>query len=444
MLRNGLGYSVAEWCKDNAYLSRNSHQNDERSLEYLHSAVREYCLHVMPPMSLNGCATKINDSLLVIAQYLSSVSRFIRNISHDSKYPFQCDVCFGVEAVPHPAFHDDGDDDRDSSDDDDNDDDKEPGVEYSSDYVGDLHNKLRHAQLKFVHKTVSPNVYAAEKYIANAAFAQSEECQRLADQMCIFDDDFVAFYNEVHPRNPVVADSQPRPRSKGSSDSITLLFEEAFAEFKQKLPEGDRTEYPKQRRFCVFVDRHAPHRGAQSVDGDEITIFEPPSDCDSLPEDCVEERFLETVRSCIIPHRGYGAEQRDETLQRPSSQIPKNDQTITGLSRAGGTILTFSFQVMSRDQIACRVYWNGSTQRFLPTDIGEILPALFGERIRTTSVKPQPKRDAPAQRMKKKDKKNDKGKMKQSHAQRGISAQIKVVRKIIFRNVHVFMYRMCG
>jgi len=364
--------SVAEWCRSTEYIQRYTAQrySEYSPIADLHHALRHE--RIINPKPL----IKIFDSLLVIARYLSSISQFIKSMPR-SNYPFQCDVCFGVE-VRVAARRADSE------------------VYNATDYIGDLHDKLLHNDLRFVRKAVPDGLLTAEQYITNPAFAESNECRHLARNIAICDADFVRFYNEMHPQRAIVSDDD---KEHTDGDRITQLMEEAFAEFKQKIPAGDREAYPLRRRFCIFVECCAPNRDidAQSMDGDEITIFEPPSDCDSLPKGCVEEYFQETARRCIIPHRGYSEELKEENDLRIPNFLKDflDEETITSQSWMMGTMLTFSFQAMSRRQIVCRVYWNGQTQRFLATDIGDVLPFLFdmNELDSRAENAPQPSED---------------------------------------------------
>ena len=71
-------------------------------------------------------------------------------------------------------------------------------------------------------------------------------------------------------------------------------------------------------RFNIFVDR-------RGNDKDRITFFEPPSVCNTLPENHVYERYFENIRKCIIPRIGFG----DRSKERDEISKAGDNQTIT-------------------------------------------------------------------------------------------------------------------
>merc|ERR1712154_235893 len=108
--------------------------------------------------------------------------------------------------------------------------------------------------------------------------------------------------------------------------------------------------YPHQRRVCFFVDR----RGKS----DEMTMFEPPNDCNKIEHDSVHEIGFEFLNTCMIP---------------------KADQHITASDRLCGQLMTFMFNVDASDEMRCYLVWNGQTMRFNGQHIFQILPNLFVE-----------------------------------------------------------------
>eukprot|EP01084_Bolivina_argentea_P286474 491431_1 len=103
-------------------------------------------------------------------------------------------------------------------------------------------------------------------------------------------------------------------------------------------------------------------------------MYEPPSVCDTIPYQHVAEWYFESVRKCIIPRKGFGDGSSDRNLNR---QADPCNTTINSQSEASGKLMTFSFNVESKEEIKCYLYWNGQTQRFLPMDIQQLLPLLF-------------------------------------------------------------------
>jgi len=108
-------------------------------------------------------------------------------------------------------------------------------------------------------------------------------------------------------------------------------------------------DFPRLRRFCVFVDRTRTHG-----DRDELIIFNPYYS--TINNEMVPQALSELSAQCLIPM----------TL----------DQPITTLT-ADPTLMTFSFHVESTQEIRLFLHWNGRSIRFYPQDIVEVLPALF-------------------------------------------------------------------
>ena len=62
---------------------------------------------------------------------------------------------------------------------------------------------------------------------------------------------------------------------------------------------------------------------------------------------------------------------------KKTDQEKAKSLSITSAEAIGGSLLTFSFNVESVDEIKCYMYWSGQTQRFYPQDIKQILPYMF-------------------------------------------------------------------
>eukprot|EP01083_Nonionella_stella_P140372 430334_1 len=136
----------------------------------------------------------------------------------------------------------------------------------------------------------------------------------------------------------------------------TLSDNSAYNDYDMKV-------FPRNKRFGIFVDR----RSGNDIDfsdqvpveqKDEITFFQQLNECDTIPNDHVKEWFIQARRECLIPGK---------------------NQRITAQDHVDGQLLTFSFDVESRDEIQCYINWNGQTMRFTGDNLEKILSCLFVE-----------------------------------------------------------------
>ena len=117
---------------------------------------------------------------------------------------------------------------------------------------------------------------------------------------------------------------------------ITQKYNDFTSILSGKDGNYDFDKYPRNRRFSVFVDR----RKDKPINGnkDQITIFQPPDDCNKLPPDHVPEIGFELIQKCLIP--------------RPDGHITAKDGIC-------GQLLTFMFHIEQKDEIRCYIVWNG-------------------------------------------------------------------------------------
>ena len=124
------------------------------------------------------------------------------------------------------------------------------------------------------------------------------------------------------------------------TNAIVRVLTERYNDFTGVLDEKGKDyeydKYPQNRRFSMFVDRRKdkPTNGNK----DEITIFQPPDDCNKLPSDHVPEIGFEFIRKCLIP---------------------KQDGHITADDNICGQLITLTFQIEQKDEIRCYIVWNG-------------------------------------------------------------------------------------
>merc|ERR1712013_640670 len=128
---------------------------------------------------------------------------------------------------------------------------------------------------------------------------------------------------------------------------------------------------PHRKRYVTFVDRRK-NKGAsakrekrapedwESMEPDDVHIFEPPSECSTIPKNPVPEYPFEASKTCLLPE-----------MQN------SGDDPLRNTSHCGGSMMTFSIHAMQSDVVKCYLYWNGQMVRFHPEDIRTTLHMLF-------------------------------------------------------------------
>ena len=71
---------------------------------------------------------------------------------------------------------------------------------------------------------------------------------------------------------------------------------DTFKKFRKKMIETDKN-FPTNRRFCLIIDRRK--------NNDEIIIYLPPTDCNTVPTDHIPQSLLAMSSKCLIPNEGY-------------------------------------------------------------------------------------------------------------------------------------------
>eukprot|EP01084_Bolivina_argentea_P044447 81786_1 len=143
---------------------------------------------------------------------------------------------------------------------------------------------------------------------------------------------------------------------------IQHILHRSYQDFRSKLHDNHKNEsfdektYPQHKRFSIFVDRRELDNNCDIYDNDEVTFFQPPKDCNTIPKHHVPEFGFELIRKCIIP---------------------SEETNITALDTVNGQLLTFMFNVEQSDEIKCYLVWNGQTMRFHGEHIMQVLPNLF-------------------------------------------------------------------
>lgn len=143
------------------------------------------------------------------------------------------------------------------------------------------------------------------------------------------------------------------------------LFAKPFKTFKEKFQ--DEPSYPHQRRFCVMVD-------LRNEDTDSIYFYEPPANCRNIPTDPVPEWGISASTTSLLPNKEYDPWKAEHT---PTNTVTGPNANVTVTSHCKGRLLTFSFQVIQKDEIRCYCYWNGQAFRFDPSDLKNVLFKIF-------------------------------------------------------------------
>eukprot|EP01084_Bolivina_argentea_P083662 151475_1 len=396
----GISYPVntRQWYQQAEFM-RELHDRDSRSADDLESAVRIFCTKNAPPIQLNPLY-KIDDSIFVISTYIVAATRFIKMILNDEmkdKCPFQFDVSFGLDVCDpqnYSVYEDSGNEESD----DEEIDRYRLSTKLRTDYIADIHSKLEYEKLKYIKQKITRNYF--ELSVKNEDFKRSEEVKRMIYSSFIPDQQFVNFHNETHPEWAITDEmchigygwDDDNNNDKENEmiigeNELSLVFENIFNKFKDKVSASDKQdaeqdgEYPQNKRFCMFIDRRGKDndKNKYNMHGDEISIYEPPEICRTIPKNHVKEWFFESCRRCIIPRRGYGNGDREMNY---AHTYPIDDSTITGQTSNCGKLLTLSFHVESISEVRCYAYWSGQTQRFLSQDIEQLLPNMFADSIK--------------------------------------------------------------
>mmetsp|Transcript_31106 Transcript_31106/g.27379 ORF Transcript_31106/g.27379 Transcript_31106/m.27379 type:complete len:536 (-) Transcript_31106:14-1621(-) len=286
-----------EWMKENTFLSKLHNKNEGKASRFK-SAVNSYLIRIAPRLQIKQ-EYLICDSIQQISHYIIAITAFIKKLldEYEAKPPFMIDF---MVVVKDSELDNDGNELPDLGDDssDDDDDDDEDEKDSKIDRIGDIEQKLKDENCRYVGTKMNLN--------------QVKDSQVMLDR-------FTSIYNE----------------------------------FK----EGDT--YPTKRRFNVAIDRREDKDGL-------ILFFEPPSNCDKMPEDGhVIEWYFNATKQCLIPGKGYNSGKGDKTT------------TLNGSSKTDGQLITFSFHIESLDEIKCYLFYNGCVSRFYGQDIMEIFPNIF-------------------------------------------------------------------
>merc|ERR1712130_1079828 len=144
------------------------------------------------------------------------------------------------------------------------------------------------------------------------------------------------------------------------------VFNGLFNELKnKKYPALDeqttrqRMQYPHCQRVIGLVDRRK-YKILDKQDKDPVYLYEPPSNCRNIPSDAVNEWYLNSSRTCLLPNMEYG-DGKEAEQKSDNDANANNDNDIKHLKNANigslfhckGAFMTFSFHVKARNEIKC-------------------------------------------------------------------------------------------
>eukprot|EP01083_Nonionella_stella_P019172 53292_1 len=157
------------------------------------------------------------------------------------------------------------------------------------------------------------------------------------------------------------AEEGPRP---------ARVFQKLYQIIKstEKETEEQQYEYLHRKRLIVTIDRRVSKNDEKEDTGDDIWMYEPPPDCQHIPDKAVALQYINSSSACVVPGMG------DE------------EERIGVKSHCHRRLLTLSFHVKTQEIIKCYLFWNGQMIRFMPSDIKDVLPRLFASSEHNSSV----------------------------------------------------------
>merc|ERR1712130_469941 len=162
-------------------------------------------------------------------------------------------------------------------------------------------------------------------------------------------------------------------------EPLTRIYRKALNKLKNEMDEkefDDRDNFPHNSRVISSIDRK-----------DTIFMYVPPKNCRNIPNGAVDEWYLNSSKTCLLPNMEYGdgkeAEKvKLEKVKKEDTMKKLKNANIGSYSHCKGGLLTFSFIVKSEDTIKCYLYWNGQMTRFMPENIKFIFSNIFNMELK--------------------------------------------------------------
>merc|ERR1712228_788404 len=155
----------------------------------------------------------------------------------------------------------------------------------------------------------------------------------------------------------------------------TRIYGEPLEMLKKKLDKNEFDEpqnYPHKSRMIGLIDR----RGENVQYPIPIYMYVPPKNCRNIPNDAVDEWYLSSSRTCLLPNMEYGKGKNAETVKLGNG-LKEEDANIGTAFHCNFGLLTLSFIAKEEEAIRCYLYFNGQMTRFMPEDIKVVFPKIF-------------------------------------------------------------------
>jgi len=284
----------------------------------------------------------IDDSIEMTVRYLCSVCELIESIRSDAA-PFQIDLCIkygsavtverqldlGILAMP--SLSDDSDETEDEDEESSSD---TPFIQrhQSRDPIQDIGKKLKEFNMKYIFNQFK---YQGSKVSSNL---------------------IINGYIRIHchiehtvPMDIINLLSIYFGENYLNYELTSCLFT-AFNTFREKYNFN-----PNYKRFIIFADK-------RKTDNDDIWIYEPYDDddsknCKDIPKDALSYWYINSSATSILPN------------QYTHITCCKNNNYYS--------MLTFSFQIQSKDYIKCYMYYNHKLVTFFSNDFMGIFKWIF-------------------------------------------------------------------
>ena len=155
---------------------------------------------------------------------------------------------------------------------------------------------------------------------------------------------------------------------------------------KETCRDNEQESFLHRRRMIAFIDRRSAAKGGHT--SYDAWLYEPPKDCNEIPDNAVPEWFINASRTTLLPQLGYRVQSelsQDEraafAMKNHSAELEAEamatKQNVSSSFHCVGSLLTLSFYVKSADVVKCYIFWHDLGIRFMPEDIRTTLLRIF-------------------------------------------------------------------
>ena len=125
------------------------------------------------------------------------------------------------------------------------------------------------------------------------------------------------------------------------------------------------------QRFCALIDNNVNDTIFWMTSSSNNNVSTNTNINPKTNKNPMKLTYFDSILKCLIPRN-----KTNSSLSRSQSSSSSVITCNTKMSKNDG-LLTFSFHIISANDISCYLFWNGKYFRFLPSDISSILPKLF-------------------------------------------------------------------